>query len=47
MKKFLLVGMGIGVGLIASCSPPKNNTLTPQEIADGWELLFDGKTMKG
>lgn len=47
MKKFLLVGMSIGVGLIASCSPPKNNTLTPQEIADGWELLFDGKTMKG
>lgn len=24
-----------------------NNKLTPAEIADGWELLFDGKTMNG
>ena len=23
------------------------NTLTPEEIADGWKLLFDGKTTKG
>src|SRR5436305_2069989 len=26
---------------------PKPNTLTPKEIADGWILLFDGKTTFG
>lgn len=25
----------------------QDNTLTPAEIADGWELLFDGKTTSG
>ncbi len=38
--------------LAALCVPTyggakENNTLTAQEKADGWELLFDGKTMKG
>ena len=28
-------------------TPPKPNTLTPQEIADGWVLLFDGQTTFG
>src|SRR5205823_4883283 len=26
---------------------PKPNTLTPQEITDGWILLFDGETTFG
>lgn len=30
-----------------SCGAQEQNTLTKQEIADGWELLFDGKTMDG
>ncbi len=31
--------------LITSCTPkPEPNVLTKKEIADGWELLFDGKT---
>jgi hypothetical protein len=25
----------------------KENTLTPQEKADGWQLLFDGKDLNG
>lgn len=29
-------------GLI-SCDNTKHNTLTEQEKAEGWELLFDGK----
>ena len=29
---------------LASCSAPQPNTLTETEIADGWQLLFDGKT---
>jgi len=31
----------------AFADPPKPNTLTPQEIADGWILLFDGETTFG
>lgn len=30
---------------ISCTSQSKNNTLTEQEIADGWELLFDGKSL--
>src|SRR5437762_2299064 len=28
-------------------SPPKANTLTPKEAADGWILLFDGEATFG
>ena len=30
-----------------SCDMQKHNTLTAEEIAAGWELLFDGETLKG
>jgi hypothetical protein len=30
-----------------AADPPKPNTLTPQESADGWLLLFDGETTFG
>lgn len=33
--------------LFTSCGAKEQNTLTKQEVADGWELLFDGKTMAG
>ena len=28
-------------------TPPPHNTLSAQEIADGWQLLFDGETTDG
>jgi hypothetical protein len=28
-------------------SQEKDNILTPEEFAAGWELLFDGETLKG
>lgn len=33
--------------LFASCDHAKQNTLTEQEKADGWQLLFDGETLNG
>lgn len=33
---------------LPSCKPKeRHNTLTEQEIADGWQLLFDGETLNG
>lgn len=37
----------LAVFLIAVASAAAQNTLTPEEAAQGWRLLFDGKTMKG
>lgn len=33
--------------LLVSCQSVENNSLTNQEKAEGWELLFDGKTLDG
>ena len=33
------------IGIAASCA--SHNTLTKQEVADGWVLLFDGETTNG
>jgi hypothetical protein len=33
-------------GLFSSCES-KQNTLTSEEIAEGWQLLFDGQTLNG
>src|SRR4051794_487942 len=34
-------------GAVLAADDPKPNTLTPQEVADGWILLFDGETTFG
>ena len=39
-----LAGSGIIAACLCSCGP-RHNTLTEAEIADGWQLLFDGKTL--
>ncbi len=37
-----------GLCLLASCTPhSQQNKLTEAEIADGWQLLFDGQTLEG
>ncbi|HUT89862.1 MAG TPA: DUF1080 domain-containing protein [Thermoguttaceae bacterium] len=39
-----LVIVGTGLGRAAAAEP---NTLTPEELAEGWVLLFDGQTLFG
>lgn len=52
MKVLNIITITLLTVLIASCcnnkeKPAQNNTLTQQEIMDGWQLLFDGKTLDG
>ena len=44
MKKYLFL---IFILLSLSACVPQNNTLTSQEIAEGWQLLFDGNSLNG
>lgn len=43
LKIFLLAALGLSV---ASCSV-SNNALSKKEQSEGWQLLFDGKQIKG
>jgi hypothetical protein len=46
MKKSILVLVSLVLS-ISLFSQEKDNTLTPEEFAAGWELLFDGETLNG
>lgn len=48
MRRLLCLAAILGaLCTIRAADEPKPNTLTPQEIADGWILLFDGETTFG
>ena len=44
MKGIIFLGAML---LMASCTSEKHNVLTEAEKAEGWQLLFDGKTLDG
>ncbi|SHF40511.1 protein of unknown function [Mariniphaga anaerophila] len=47
MKHLIYFVMSALLLTVAGCTPkePEINTLTKKEIAEGWELLFDGKSL--
>ncbi|MEN9917682.1 MAG: hypothetical protein RL662_118 [Bacteroidota bacterium] len=48
VTKNLLVFSALTLGLLVSCSKSvEQNVLTEKEKSEGWQLLFDGKTMDG
>jgi hypothetical protein len=47
MRPLLAALVLLAAGTARADDEPKPNTLTPEEIADGWLLLFDGETTFG
>jgi hypothetical protein len=43
---FSLMMFALGTS-VARGAPPESNRLTPEEVAAGWKLLFDGKSTAG
>lgn len=48
MKRVIIyAAVALAVFSACNCNEQKNNTLTRAEIADGWELLFNGTDLDG
>ena len=46
-RRKLAQACGLGLVLFAAVAcAPQQNVLTKEEVADGWQLLFDGKTLE-
>ena len=46
MRKRILIAGALALLSVVGCGQ-KPNTLTSKEVAEGWQLLFDGKTLDG
>jgi hypothetical protein len=48
-RTFHFYALAWAIGIFGACAPAfsEDNALTPKEKADGWILLFDGKTLDG
>ncbi len=50
MKSIILIALALSTATavrLSAADNPQNNTLTPEEKAAGWQLLFDGKDLEG
>ena len=49
MKKIFsfVAASALAAGMVTSCQGVQPNTLTEAEKAEGWQRLFDGKTLDG
>jgi alpha-3'-ketoglucosidase len=47
MRTIVFAATGVILAALAAAQEPPINTLTAKEKADGWRLLFDGKTTNG